>query len=79
MNGRPTLLGIVNVTEDSFSDGGRYLERGAALAHARAMAAQGADIIDLGAAASNPDARPVSPELEIERLAPLVEILVRDG
>ncbi len=79
MNRRPALLGIVNVTEDSFSDGGRYLERDAALAHARAMAAQGAEIIDLGAAASNPDVRPVSPELEIERLAPLVDILTHDG
>jgi dihydropteroate synthase type 2 len=79
VTGKPTLLGIVNVTEDSFSDGGRYIERDAALSHARVLAAQGADVIDLGAAASNPDAKPVSPELEIERLAPLVDALAGDG
>ena len=79
MTGSPKLLGIVNVTEDSFSDGGQFLDRDAALAHARTLAAHGADVIDLGAAASNPDARPVSPELEIERLAPLVDTLVSEG
>jgi dihydropteroate synthase type 2 len=79
VTGSPKLLGIVNVTEDSFSDGNRFLARDAALAQARTLAAQGADIIDLGAAASNPDARPVSPELEIERLAPLVDTLVCEG
>jgi dihydropteroate synthase type 2 len=75
----PKLLGIVNITEDSFSDGGLYLESAAALAHARSLAAQGADIVDLGAVASNPDAMPVPPSIEIGRLAPLVEALSRDG
>jgi dihydropteroate synthase type 2 len=73
------ILGIANVTEDSFSDGGLHLETGAALAHARRLAAAGADIIDLGAAASNPSAKPVAPAVEIGRLQPLVESLRRDG
>jgi dihydropteroate synthase type 2 len=75
----PVLLGIVNVTEDSFSDGGAYLSADAALAHARVLAERGADFIDLGAAASNPRAKPVPPETEIARLAPLVDALKRDG
>ena len=79
MSREPVLLGIVNVTEDSFSDGGAYLNRDAALAHARTLAEHGADIIDLGAAASNPRAKPVLPETEIARLAPLVDALKRDG
>ncbi|HUC11396.1 MAG TPA: dihydropteroate synthase, partial [Stellaceae bacterium] len=74
MNG-PSLFGIVNVTEDSFSDGGRFLDPAAALAHARALAATGADVIDLGAAASNIDARPVTAEDEIRRLEPLIAAL----
>ncbi|HEX3430199.1 MAG TPA: dihydropteroate synthase [Rhizomicrobium sp.] len=78
MSRSPVLLGIVNVTEDSFSDGGVYLNPDAALAHARALAVEGADIIDLGAAASNPRAKSVPPETEIARLAPLVEALKAD-
>src|SRR6185312_13646736 len=58
------ILGILNITSDSFSDGGRYLEPGAALFHAQAMAQVGADIIDIGAASSNPDAVPVAPEVQ---------------
>ena len=55
------ILGILNITTDSFSDGGKYLEPGAALSHAQAMAQIGADIIDIGAASSNPDATPWRP------------------
>lgn len=72
-------FGIVNITEDSFSDGGRYLSADAAVAHARKLASDGADAVDLGAASSNPDATPVAPELEIARLAPLVEAMRADG
>jgi dihydropteroate synthase type 2 len=75
----PRILGIVNVTEDSFSDGGRYVTASAALAHARALAAGGADIIDLGAAASNPGAGPIGADVEIGRLVPVVDALKRDG
>jgi len=73
------IFGIVNITEDSFSDGSKYLEPQAAIAHARKLAGDGADVIDLGAASSNPDAMPVSPDVETARLAPVVEALKRDG
>ncbi|MBV8889803.1 MAG: dihydropteroate synthase [Alphaproteobacteria bacterium] len=76
---RPRLFGIVNITEDSFSDGGRYLDPRAAIAHARALAAAGADVIDLGAAASNIDSAPVLAEEEIRRLDPVIAALVADG
>lgn len=76
---RPQILGIVNLTEDSFSDGGRYLDPAAALAHARALTASGADIVDLGAAASNVDAKPVTAGEEVRRLDPLITALKADG
>src|SRR6202789_585367 len=62
------ILGILNITEDSFSDGGKYLAPGAALAQARALMEGGADVLDLGAASSNPDAKTVAPGVEIARL-----------
>lgn len=71
------ILGIVNITQDSFSDGGKFLAPDAALAHAKALA-RDADIVDLGAASSNPDASPVSTETEIARLAPVVAALKAD-
>jgi dihydropteroate synthase type 2 len=74
----PKLLGIVNITEDSFSDGGRFLSPDDAVDHARRLA-RDADILDLGAASSNPDAKPVAPDVEAARLAPVVEALKRDG
>jgi len=73
------ILGIVNITEDSFSDGGKFLDSAAALAHARQLAAEGADILDLGAAASNPRAQPVTAEVEIARLSPVVAALRTGG
>lgn len=73
------ILGILNITTDSFSDGGKYLEPGAALFHAQAMAQSGAGIIDIGAASSNPDAAPVTPELEIARLAAVIPALKEKG
>lgn len=75
----PHLLGIVNITEDSFSDGGRYLDPGAAIAHARRLAAEGAEIIDIGAAASNVAAAPVAAAEEIRRLTPVIDALAGDG
>jgi dihydropteroate synthase type 2 len=74
-----TILGIVNITRDSFSDGGRYLDPAAALEHARKLMQDGAHGLDLGSAASNPKAEPVPPEEEIERLALVVAALKRDG
>jgi dihydropteroate synthase type 2 len=76
---RPKLFGILNITEDSFSDGGRHLDPAAALAGARRLAADGADVIDLGAAASNIAAMPVPPDEEIRRLAPLIAALRAEG
>jgi dihydropteroate synthase type 2 len=73
------ILGILNITDDSFSDGGRYLEPGAAIFHAQALAQSGADIIDIGAASSNPDSRPVPPQTEIARLAAVVPALKAKG
>jgi dihydropteroate synthase type 2 len=73
------ILGILNITEDSFSDGGQYLAPVAALAHADDLLAAGADILDIGAAASNPDAARVSPEMEIARLASVVTALHDSG
>jgi len=73
------ILGILNITSDSFSDGGKYLEPGAALFHAQAMAQVGADIIDVGAASSNPDSQPVAAEVEIARLKAVVPVLKAKG
>jgi dihydropteroate synthase type 2 len=73
------ILGILNITNDSFSDGGKYLDPRAAISHARAMAESGADIIDIGAASSHPDARPVAPDVEIARLAAVVPVLKEEG
>ncbi len=73
------ILGIVNLTRDSFSDGGRYLDPVAALAHARALLADGAAAVDLGPASSHPDSAPVSAEEELARLAPVVGPLLAEG
>jgi dihydropteroate synthase type 2 len=63
-----TIFGILNITDDSFFDGGKYLEPAAAIAQGRALAADGADVIDIGAASSNPESKGVAPEVEIARL-----------
>lgn len=76
---RPLLVGIVNITADSFSDGGRFLAPEAAIGRARALAADGADIVELGAAASNVAADPVSPAEEIRRLDPVIGALSGAG
>ncbi len=75
----PFLFGILNITEDSFSDGGRFLEPEAALAHAKKLTAEGADALDVGAASSNPSSDPVPPDLEIGRLAPIVLAAKEEG
>ena len=73
------ILGIVNLTRDSFSDGGRFLGSDSALAHARRLVADGADAIDLGAESTHPDAEDVSAEEEITRLTPVVRALRDEG
>jgi dihydropteroate synthase type 2 len=75
----PRLVGIVNVTADSFSDGGRTLEPGAAIERARELIAAGADRVELGAASSHPDAAPVPAAEEIRRLAPVLDELLGAG
>jgi dihydropteroate synthase type 2 len=77
--GNPRIVGIVNITQDSFSDGGSYLEPAAAISQARKLRADGADIIELGPAASHPDSAPVSAAEEKRRLAPVLGQLAADG
>jgi dihydropteroate synthase len=76
---RPLIMGILNVTPDSFSDGGRYQDHAAALAHARQMIPEGADIIDVGGESTRPGANPVAVAEEIARVTPVLEQLGRDG
>ena len=73
---RPALImGVVNVTPDSFSDGGKFLDPGAAVAHALELAAQGAEILDLGGESTRPGAQPVSEEEELRRVIPVIQKL----
>jgi dihydropteroate synthase len=72
-------MGIVNVTPDSFSDGGRYLDHEAAIGHGRKLLADGADILDMGGESTRPGAERVSPEVEQERVIPVVEALAESG
>ena len=72
---RPRVMGIVNLTPDSFSDGGRHLHAAAALARARRLLSDGAEILDLGAESTRPGAAPVPAEVEIARLLPLISAL----
>ncbi len=75
---KTNILGILNLSDDSFSDGGRYREPAAALEHARRLVADGACAIDVGAAASNPEARAVEPAEEIRRIDPVLQALQRE-
>jgi dihydropteroate synthase len=70
------LMGIVNVTPDSFSDGGLFLDPGRAVAHARALVEEGADLIDVGGESTRPGARGVSAAEELERVGPVLECLL---
>jgi dihydropteroate synthase len=73
------LMGVVNVTPDSFSDGGLYLDPGAAIAHGEELAAQGADILDVGGESTRPGAAEVAVEEELRRVGPVVEGLAELG
>jgi dihydropteroate synthase len=72
---QPRVMGVLNVTPDSFSDGGRYLGADAALAHARALVAQGAAIIDVGGESTRPGAAAVSSAEELRRVLPAIEAI----
>jgi len=75
---RPLVMGILNVTPDSFSDGGRFFSPDAALTHADAMIRQGADIIDVGGESTRPRAVPVSEDDELRRVIPVIQRLAAD-
>ena len=75
----PVVMGIVNVTPDSFSDGGRYLDVGAAIEHGVDLESQGAAILDVGGESTRPGARPVSEEEELRRVVPVIDGLRAAG
>lgn len=79
VQGRTLVMGIVNVTEDSFSDGGRWLNHETAIAHARELVAAGADMIDVGGESTRPGAVRVEERDEIERVVPVIEALHAEG
>jgi dihydropteroate synthase len=72
---RCLVMGVLNVTPDSFSDGGRYLDHGAAVAHGRALAAEGADLLDVGGESSRPGATYVDERTELDRVLPVIQAL----
>lgn len=77
--GRPVIMGVVNVTPDSFSDGGAWFEPRAAIDHGRALATDGADIVDVGGESTRPGAKRPAVEEELRRVIPVVEALAAEG
>ena len=77
--GAPVVMGVLNVTPDSFSDGGRFVERDAALSHARRMIEEGAAIIDIGGESTRPGAASASLDEELDRVVPVIEALRRES
>src|SRR3954466_4763030 len=77
----PAVMGVLNITPDSFSDGGQFIAPERALTQARRMIAEGADIIDIGAESTRPygDAEPVSPDQELARLRPVLAEIISLG
>lgn len=76
---RPLIMGVVNLTPDSFSDGGQFATAGQAVEHAQALLAQGADIVDLGGESTRPGAAPVALDEERRRVLPVLERLAASG
>lgn len=76
---RPLLMGVINVTPDSFSDGGRYFSATAAVAHARQLMTEGADLLDVGGESTRPGATPVTLEEERRRVLPVIDALAGAG
>lgn len=76
---RPLIMGVINVTPDSFSDGGRFFSATAALAHARQLIAEGADLLDVGGESTRPGAAPVTLNEERRRVLPVLEALADTG
>jgi dihydropteroate synthase len=75
----PSIMGVINVTPDSFSDGGRFLDPGAAITHGERLHDEGADVLDVGGESTRPGAAPVSAEEEIRRVVPVVRALAGAG
>jgi dihydropteroate synthase len=76
---RPIIVGVLNVTPDSFSDGGEYLDMDAAIAHAVQLRSQGADLIDVGGESTRPGAERVDPAIELRRVLPVLRALIERG
>ena len=76
--GSTLVMGVLNVTPDSFSDGGLFTDPGEAAAHARRLVDEGADILDIGGQSTRPGANPISPREELDRVLPVVERLLRE-
>src|SRR5215469_6069212 len=76
---RPLIMGILNVTPDSFSDGGRFADPAHAIAHGRALIDAGADIVDIGGESSRPGATPITPDEEFARVGPVIKALAAAG
>src|SRR4051812_18606632 len=79
LNDRPLVMGIVNATPDSFSDGGRHATAETAIAHGLELVRQGADLLDVGGESTRPGAEPVPLEEELRRVVPVVEGLARSA
>lgn len=77
--GRPIVMGVLNVTTDSFSDGGRFLDRDAAVAHGRLLKGIGVDVVDVGGESTRPGAVRVDPEVEAARVSPVIAALAAEG
>src|SRR5512139_1297454 len=76
--GRALVMGVLNVTPDSFSDGGRWFDTGRAVEHGRRLAAQGADLVDVGGESTRPGATRPSAQEEMDRILPVIEALADD-
>ncbi|WP_246048780.1 dihydropteroate synthase [Leptospira sarikeiensis] len=76
---KPVLFGVLNITSDSFSDGGKYLQEDSALEKAKSLIEEGADVIDIGAQSSNTKANPVSEEIEWERMKGIISELKKEN
>ena len=79
LSGEPLIMGVLNVTPDSFSDGGKYIQRDAAVKRGLEMMAQGADIIDVGGESTRPSSGPVEAQEQIDRVIPVIEKLAGRG
>src|SRR3712207_1503755 len=76
---RALVMGVLNVTPNSFSDGGRYLDSGSAIDHGRALMAEGADLVDVGGESTRPGAERPTVEEEMDRVLPVIRALAADG